>query len=604
MRTLFATGFRFWVFVLAVIACFSAVFAKLWWLHVHESPRLRDEAIQARKYFRELPAPRGVILDSRGTALATTHEVWDIYVDPHALTDDDFKRAGEIARILGTTQHAVEGAFAKEYYKAADESGPSKPKRWAKLAEDRDADTERKIEGLNIKAVYASRKFVRDYPNKQLAAHIIGYVKKDGQPVMGVEREMNSYLTGKRGWYESMWDGRRNELAHLRIRQEEPSDGPKVQLTIDSVLQEICEQELEKVAGEFTPKSAVVIVSEPSTGEIRALANWPTFDLNRFGDMSVSPLESQKNRAATDVYEPGSVFKIVAISMGLNEGLVTPNTTFDCGQSSAPYRGKMLPLPSDTHWMGVSDIRRIVWESSNRGTVQVALRVAEARGEQTLYDYARNFGFGQPTGIITGSESAGILHAPKDWDGLTITRFPMGHAVSVTALQIHFAMATIANKGVLLEPKLIDRILSPEGEIILKYPSKVKATPITPQTAKTMVDILQGVCKRGGSASAAEIPNFEVAGKTGTTQKIITLPNGKKGYSSHHHVASFSGFFPASNPRYVITVIIDEPNLAGVGYGGKVAAPVFKRIAEKIIDRMALRPPSTSNVATNASSLQ
>lgn len=593
MKTLFATRYRFAFLILTIVLCFGAVLGKLWWLHVEEAPRLRDEAIQARQVYRELAANRGAIVDARGVVLATAHEVWDIGVDAHALTDEDRARAGEVAAVLGLGRAVVAQAFEKHFRDPKPGSEEPRPIRWIKLADGVDEAVAARIEQLKIKGVYGTRKFVRDYPKEKLAAHLVGYVNKEGAPTMGVEKAMNWFLVGQCGSIQSQWDGRRTELAHLRMRQIEPVDGQKVELTIDSLVQEVCETELEKVRGEFQPKSATIIVSEAASGRLLGLANWPTFDLRKYNDRVAAPIENQRNRAVTDVYEPGSVFKIVSISMGLNEGVVTPNTVFDCGKPLAPYRGKMLALPGDSHSMGVVNVRDIVRESSNRGSVLVALRVAEAKGEQTLYDYAYKFGCGRPTGLITGTESSGILHAPKNWDGQTITRMPMGHAVSVTPLQIHYAMGVIASGGKLLAPILVSRVLNADDTVAFSYAPRVRETPITPQVARTMALMLRAVCKKGGTAAVADIEGYEVAGKTGTTQKIV---NGT--YSSQHHVASFSGFFPAENPQLVITVVIDEPKLAGVGYGGKVAAPVFRRVAEGIIRCLGIPPAVAPTPAT------
>ncbi len=588
MRTLHVSSARFVLLIIGVVICFAGVLGKLWWLHVKDAPKLRDEATQQRRVFNEYPASRGQILDARGALLATTREVWDVGVDAHELSEADCLRADEIAKVLHLDLGVVTRSFEKRYLPPLEEGAPPRRIKWVKLADSQDAVVAQQIRDLKIRGVYPLRRYVRYYPKGQLAAHLVGFVNREGVATSGVERAMDWFLQGQRGSLESQRDGRQRELAHLRSRKIEPRNGDNVELTIDSVLQEICEQVMEEeIARKYNPESAAIIISEPATGKILALANWPTFNLNEYNDPRKAPMEAQRNRAVTDVYEPGSVFKIIPISMGLNERLVTPNSVFDCGATKVPYRGRLLGLPKDDHPIGEADVRKIVAKSSNRGSALIAMKVTEARGEQTFYDYAYRFGFGRPTGLITGQESRGTLHRPEQWDGLTITRMPMGHAVDCTPLQMHFAMATIANGGRLMEPMLVNRVIGADGNTLLQYEPKVREQAVRPETAAQLVEMLRGVCMPGGTAAGANIPGFEVAGKTGTSQKII---DGR--YSSRFHVPSFSGFFPASNPQYVISVIVNKPEMPNgrIGYGGTVCVPVFRQLAEKIIHQFGLRP--------------
>ena len=346
---------------------------------------------------------------------------------------------------------------------------------------------------------------------------------------------------------------------------------------------------LAAAAARYNPKSGIIIVSEPRTGRILGLANWPTYDLNRFFDPKAAPMDSQRNRAVSDVYEPGSVFKIVSISGALEERLITPNSVFDCGATTVPYRGRMVSLPADSHAIGAADIREIVRESSNRGTVQVGMQYAERLGEDKFFGLIKSFGFGANTGLITGAEVPGLLIPPKRWDGMTISRVPMGHSVSVTAMQMHFAMSVVAADGLLMQPQLVLRVEDPKTKaVVLNYAPRSRGRAITAATAAQMGSLLRAVCGKGGTAPIADIPGYEVAGKTGTTQKII---NGR--YSSAHHVASFAGFFPVGDPKLAITVIIDEPQGEGVAYGGKISAPIFREVAEKCIRWLVLPPVST-----------
>jgi cell division protein FtsI/penicillin-binding protein 2 len=410
---------------------------------------------------------------------------------------------------------------------------------------------------------------------------VLGYVNHEETPVTGVERFFDYYLRGQDGWRETERDGRRRELAQFRAREVAPADGLNVALSVDLMVQHIVEQEVARLAAEYNPESVSVIVSEPSTGAVMAMANYPTYDPNEFYNTNKYPIDSQRNRALTDLIEPGSTFKIVPAAAALNEGIVAPEDIFQTGVERVSYKGRSLKLPSDHHTYDSLSMHDIVVKSSNRGAAHLGLIL----GENRLHDYAEAFGFGEKTGFDLGGEVSGTLHSVKNWDGLTITRLPMGHAVSATPMQIHGAMSVIANKGVLMEPLIAERVFDAVGNDIVHFSPKAKRRVVSTEVAQTVADMLVDVVGKDGTARKAAIDNYSVAGKTGTTQKIV---NGK--YSRQHHVASFSGFFPANNPALVITVVVDEPQLKGVGYGGSVSAPAFRNIAEACIAYLGIRP--------------
>ncbi len=570
-----------------VSCCFLAVFSRLVWLHWIDAPRLRAEAVQARRVLRGQPCRRGEIRDAQDNLLAVSEDVWDIGVDPDSLVKGENARALEVATALGIPVTKVIQAFNTTT--RVDSEGEEKDIRWTVLAREVNETTVKRMKALGIKALRAELKYHRSYPKGQLAAHVLGYVNKEGEPASGIERVMNSLLIGQNGWIESERDGRHRELTSNRLREVAPVDGSTVVLTINSLVQKTCEDALAAAAARYAPKSGIIIVSDPRTGRILGLANWPTFDLNLFFDPKAAPMDNQRNRAVSDIYEPGSVFKIVSISGALEEHLITPNSVFDCGATNVPYRGRMVSMPGDSHPIGVADIRHIVRESSNRGTVQVGMQYAERLGEEKFYSLIKSFGFGANTGLITGAEVPGLLLPPKRWDGMTISRVPMGHSVSVTAMQMHFAMSVIAAEGLLMQPQLVLRVEDPKTKLaVLNYPPRSRGRAISAATATETATLLRAVCGKGGTAPIADIPGFEVAGKTGTTQKII---NGH--YSTTHHVASFAGFFPVGDPKLAITVIIDEPHGEGVAYGGKVSAPIFREVAEKCIRWLDIAPVTT-----------
>ena len=589
-----ARRLRFRSLAWVVSACFLVVVGRLVWLHWIDAPSLRAEALQRRYVFQEKVCRRGEIRDSQDNLLAVSEDVWDIGVDPESLHKDDHKRAVEVAAILRLPLLTVKAAFNPA--PRMDDEGVARRVRWVVLARECDEATMKKVQELKLKAVRAELKYRRNYPKGQLAAHVVGYVNKEMVPSVGIEKSLDGFLQGQKGWIESERDGRRREIASNRLREVAPIDGSTVVLTINSLVQNACEVALEKAANQYTPKSGIIIVSEPKTGRILGLANWPTFDLNKFFDPKLAPMDSQRNRAVSDIYEPGSVFKIVSVSGALEERLITPNSVYDCGLSAVPYKGRMVSLPADSHVLGSVDVRQIVRESSNRGTVQIGMLYAERLGEERFDKLIRSFGFGANTGLLTGAESGGMLIPPPKWDGLTVSRVPMGHSVSVTAMQMHYAMSVIAADGQLMQPQLVLRIDDPKTkQVVLNYPPRSKGRAITADTAASMATLLRAVCAKGGTAPIADIPDYEVAGKTGTTQKII---DGK--YSTSHHVASFSGFFPVNDPKLAITVIIDEPHGEGVGYGGKVAAPIFREVALECIKWLNLPKANAGVVATAA----
>ena len=585
---------RFRSLAWVVSACFLVVVGRLVWLHWIDAPSLRAEALQRRYVFQEKACRRGEIRDAQDNLLAVSEDVWDIGVDPEALQKDDQNRAAEVAAILRLPLLTVRAAFNPP--PRVDDEGVERRVRWVVLARECDEPTMKKIQALKVKALRADLKYRRNYPKGQLAAHVVGYVNKEMVPSVGIEKALDGFLQGQKGWIESERDGHRREIASNRLREVAPVDGSTVVLTINSLVQNACEVALEKAANQYTPKSGIIIVSEPRTGRILGLANWPTFDLNKFFDPKLAPMDSQRNRAVSDIYEPGSVFKIVSISGALEEHLITPNSVYDCGLTSVPYKGRMVSLPADSHPLGAVDVRHIVRESSNRGTVQIGMLYAERFGEERFDKLIRSFGFGSNTGLLTGAESGGMLIPPSRWDGLTVSRVPMGHSVSVTAMQMHYAMSVVAADGLLMQPQLVLRIEDPKTkQVVLTYPPRSKGRAITSSTATSMATLLRAVCGKGGTAPIADIADYEVAGKTGTTQKII---NGK--YSSSHHVASFSGFFPVNDPKLAITVIIDEPHGEGVSYGGKVSAPIFREVALECIKWLNI-PKANAGVVASSS---
>ena len=598
----FASNSRMTLITVAVIGCFMAVGVRLVFLHVIDREQLLRYVDQARRQISVEQARRGAILDARGNLLATSRSESTLAVDPWAAVEyleadknperRERKRAEEAAKrlqlaaILGRSSAEIEQLFTPRQRNLAVETDVHDGKadglnkvRWVKLAEGVDEATFDRIDALKLRGLVRTRAYRRVYPGGSLAAHLIGYVNGGNVAMTGAERHFDLYLKGQDGWIESEKDGARRELAQFRSREVPAQDGCDVVLTIDSVVQNIIEQELQAIAAKFNPNFATIIVSEAQTGRILGLANYPTFNLNEF---SKAPLEAQRNYAVTDIVEPGSTFKIVAAGAALDLGLVTAGSSFDCGEPVINYKGRDLKLPKEDHPFGRLTVAEIVSHSSNRGAAQLAMLM----GEQAFYDYARKFGFGSSTKFQLGGEVRGILDDPKRWDGLTITRMPMGHAVAATPLQIHMAMSTVANGGVLMRPQIIREIRDNQGNVVRRFEPEVRERVLRPGTAAQLAQMLHGVVGDEGTGKGFDLPGFEIAAKTGTTQKIV---DGR--YVNNRHVGSFVGFFPASRPEVVLTVIVDDGKVAGGNaYGRAVAAPSFKHVAEQLIPYLDIKP--------------
>lgn len=586
----FASNYRMVLLATGIFLCFGGIGARLVWLHVLERDDLLKYLEQARRSFLVENARRGNIRAARGEILATSRTLIDVGLDPHMLRPEDEARWPELAQLLGIKLSDIRAAAARRTPETSDDDGrDAKPVQWVKLAEGVDealfqGDKDRHIVGvqdLKIRGVYGNRVYRRFYPQNSLAAHLIGYVNREEVPAAGVEHYMDFFLRGRDGWRESERDGRRQELAQFRTREVPAIDGFDVVLSIDTYVQHLIENELQTIAAEYSPGKATIIVSDARTGFILGLANYPTFNPNEYNK---APIDALRNFAVADVFEPGSTFKIVAASGALNEGLVTPNSAFDCGLTEIDYHNRHLRLPREDHPFHELTVAEIISHSSNRGAAQLAMLL----GDQRYYNYVRAFGFGQKTGFPFGGEVEGLLAPPKEWDGLTITRMPMGQSVAATPMQVHYAMAAIASGGVLLQPQLFRQVRDEHDTLVFGFEDLPRRRVISERTAQTMARLLMGVASSEGTAVEAAIPRFEVAGKTGTSQKVI---DGK--YSTTHHVASFVGFFPASRPRVVISVIVDDADArcpGGVAYGRKVAAPSFRHIAEQLIQYLDIKP--------------
>ncbi len=428
---------------------------------------------------------------------------------------------------------------------------------------------------------------IRQYPGKSLASQLLGgtAANRELTGLMGLELLFNSRLLGVSGWVRSEHDSRRRELSQYRDQEVEARPGENLVLTIDSGVQYILETEMAKQMANVKAKGITGIVLRPKTGEILAIATHPTFDPN---DLDHSSTNSLRPRAITDQYEPGSTFKAVIVAGALNEQKVGLQDKIFCENGAFRYQRHTL---HDSHGHGTLTVEEIIEKSSNIGAAKIGLML----GDELLVKYVDTFGFGDRTGITFPGEGSGTVNRPgsRYWSGLSIVQIPMGHGVAVTPLQMAMAMGAIANGGKLMQPIVVDRIEDEKGAVVVRTPRRVVRQVISPEAAQQMVQALKTPLLSGGTAKAARVDGFTVAGKTGTAQKPVGGT-----YSSTAFYSSFIGFLPADDPELLIAIVVDEPAFDPVNkyhQGGKAAAPVFKAVSERVANYLNIKPDLQTN---------
>jgi len=511
----------------------------------HEVYLARAKSQQIKK--EEIFAKRGNIYDRRGRELAISLEKDSIFVDPSEVKNESLKI---IASYIN---------FDSERINTFDN------RRFVWIARKVDYSLAEKIKAYKLAGVGFVTEGARFYPNGHLASHVIGFVNMDDNGVEGIERYYDNYLKAEKASKTVLRDAAGNKLSDGYFPEIKGND---IILTIDEGLQHIVEKHLEEAIKRWNASSATAIMMNPFTGEILAMANRPTYDPNNLN--SVKNIAHMRNMAITDLYEPGSTFKIVTATAALEENIVNPSSKFDCSAGYIDVGGKRI---KDVHRYGILTFEEIVQKSSNVGTIKIAMKL----GREKLYQYIKKFGFGEKTGIDLPGEVSGYVRTPEKWSGTSIGAIPIGQEVAVTPLQILRAYSAIANGGFLVNPYIASEIRDPDGKILFRAVIK-RERIISEKTAQIMRDILKKVTQEGGTAGRARLDGNEVAGKTGTAQKY----DPKIGrYSQDKFVASFVGFIPVHNPRIAMIVVIHDPK--GTHFGGVVAAPVFKAISDEAL---------------------
>lgn len=420
----------------------------------------------------------------------------------------------------------------------------------------------------------------RFYPNRELAGPLVGFVSPDGEGREGLELALDDELKGKVSEVRGLRDRSGRLIFHEGIEDEAALAGHNIVLTIDKGIQFTAERELEAALSTYEAVGGSVVVADPSTGEILAMASGPGYNPNDYG--TATP-DSRRNRCVVDRFEPGSTIKVFAFSTALAAKSVSPTANIYCEEGHMPIDNVTIHDTHPAKWLSVTQVLSL---SSNIGTAKIALGL----GEQRLYEGYRRFGFGDTTGLPVPGESMGVLRPRgRPWVSVETAAASFGQGISITNLQLTMAMAAVANGGKLLEPILIKRITDGSGTILTENQPRIRREAVSPSVAKLMSEMLVAVTEGEGTGVEAAIPGFRVAGKTGTAQKIDPA-TGK--YTDTHYVASFVGFVPADKPRLVISVVLDEP-LGGTYAGGSVAAPVFRRIGEMALRYLGVTPRGT-----------
>lgn len=548
--------------------CFGMLFCRAISFRLKDNGQLENVALrQYRTAVRE-STKRGKILDRKGRELAFDMKVDSIFANPMEI-ESPVKAAEDLSTALGVNRK-----------KLLDRLSAKRKFVWVKR---RASDDESAVvDTLKLKGVYKMRESKRFYPGKKLASSVLGAVGFDSEPLGGIELAYDDKLSTRKGPVNF----RRDARGHLYLSPTDDEDPSlySVKLTIDSTLQYITERELEKGVKSSRSKSGVAIVVDVKTGELLAMASYPTFNPNEY---SKYPFSHWKNRAVADLYEPGSTFKAIVVAAALEAGVVKPEDVVNCENGKIRIGNHTV---GDAHPHGKLTVADVIKVSSNIG----AYKIERKLGKDALYSAILGFGFGKETGIDLPGESAGISSPPAKWSPLQYATIAFGQGIATTPLQMTMAFAAIANGGYLLKPYIVKQVVSNEDEVIFEGNRHVVGNPISPATSKTMTELLRRVVSEDGTGPLAYSSEYIMAGKTGTAQMANPRTGG---YMKGKYHSSFIGFAPADNPIIAVYVSFDEP-MGKYYYGGQIAAPVFREIVESTLHYFKV-PANTMQVSND-----
>ncbi len=533
---------------------FSFALVRAFWLQGVHGGALRAEARDQQVTRVTIPGQRGRVLDRNGKVLAASEGAADVIATPYQV-----KNPGRTALRL----HDILGEPTAELGEALSDRSSG----FAYLARKVDPTIASRVENLDITGISTVPTSRRLYPQGELASQVIGAVGTENQGLTGLEHSENDVLGGANGEQDVVHDALGRPLRMETITP--PSVGEDVQTTIDAAIQDKTEEALSEAAEHYEAKGAAAVVMNPNTGEILAMANWPTFDPNDLTDVTPGELE---NRATGFTYEPGSTFKAFTVASALEDRVVTPSTSFYLPSEIRVYDRTI----GEAHERPPIDatVAQILAQSSNVGAVTIGLR----EGADRFSQWINRFGFGRPTGLDFPGEERGIVPARDDYSGSTMGNLPIGQGLAVTPMQMATGYSAIANGGTLRRPTLLKSV----GGQPVDHDADAHRV-IGARTSAQLRRMLEGVLEPGGTASSVSVPGYVLAGKTGTAQKV---ENGT--YSDSRYVASFVGFAPAQRPKLLVAVVVDEPLY--VHTGAAVAAPVFGQVAEFALPYLGIRP--------------
>jgi cell division protein FtsI/penicillin-binding protein 2 len=546
------TNLRLYLLAGILILWCSAISLRLVYLQIFRYGDFEQRAQHQQQRTVDVSPKRGIIYDRAGRELAMSIAVDSVFAVPAETPD----LASALSLIAHITHDDPRELLAKCH--AA--------RTFCWVVRKPNAETAERIRALNLRGIHFQKESKRHYPKGELAAQVLGYVGMDDEGLSGIERQYDGKLRGKPGRMLISVDARKKWFGSVE-RQPEP--GENVVLTIDEKIQYIVERELRTAMAETHAEAGTIIVQNPHTGEILALANWPTFDPN--DSRKVTP-ERLKDHAVSDVYEPGSTFKIVTISAALEEKLTRPDEIFDCQMGSIVINGMRI---RDHKAFGLLPVSSILIKSSDVGAIKIALRL----GEERFYKYIRAFGFGQQTGIELPGETRGLTKPVSRWSKVSIGAISMGQEIGISPLQLSGLVSTIANDGVWAAPRIVAATTEPRNlPLTVVFHPGDEHRVISPLTAARIKQMMQGVVLEGTGRKAL-LEAYSSAGKTGTAQKVDPATGA---YSHTKYVASFAGFAPVNNPAITVAVILDSP--IGPHQGGQVSAPVFQRVAQQVLE--------------------
>jgi cell division protein FtsI (penicillin-binding protein 3) len=505
------------------------------------------------------PAERGEILDRTGRVLAYSVDADSVFADPTEI-DNPGAVATAVCHALAECGPADRQAMEKKLRGSG---------QFAYLQRKVSPDEEQRLRDLKLKGIGFLKESRRYYPNKELAAHVLGYVGLDNVGLAGIESSYDTQVRGREGRLLVQTDARQQRVfSHV---ERPATEGATLELTIDQILQFTAERELRLGVEENQAAGGSAVIMDPNTGEILAMANYPTFNPNTFARATA---EARRNRAVQDLYEPGSTFKIVTASAALEEHVMQPDDLIDTSPGRITFGSRVI---RDTHEYGTLAFTDVIVKSSNVGAIKIGMRL----GPERLGRYVSRFGFGQSIAPDFRGENSGIVWSPDKLNPSALASVSMGYQVGVTAVQMAAAVSSIANGGTLYEPRVVRAVIK-DGKRVEVAHKAIRRT-VSEATAAELTTMMEQVVERG-TAKAARMDGFTIAGKTGTAQKLI---DGR--YSRSEYNASFVGFIPSRKPALTIIVVIDSPHGNGY-YGGTVAAPIFKRIAQESLRHLGIGP--------------